>query len=151
MKRLLAVPFVAFGLLVWSGAASADHDDFSKPLCADIVDANTFYDFNGQVTSDTTTSVPTCKGVTYSVVILVDPGEELTFSARGNGNSTSTGRGQVIVSGSIAGQDGDNSICVYVTSSRGGSQGTNQQFDRFPDAGCTPLVPGGSGGSGGHA
>ena len=151
MKRLLAVPFVAFGLLVWSGAASADHDDFSKPLCADIVDANTGYGLDHIATSDITTNVPTCKGVTYSVVIEVDPGGQvLTFSSRGNGTSTSLGRGQVrIVTDPIT--DDDNTICVYVMTSRGGSGGTNQQFDFFPDAGCVTIVAPGAGGSGGHA
>jgi len=150
MKRLLAVPFVALGLLGVTGVALADHGDFSKPLCADIVDADTGYTLEHIATSNITTNVPSCKGVTYSVVIEVDPSTPvLTFSSRGNGDSTSLGRGLVTVRGTIT--DDDNSICVYVTSSRGGSGGTNQQFDRFPDAGCVTIVAPGSGGSGGHA
>jgi hypothetical protein len=151
MKRLLVLPLAAFALLVWGEVASADHDDFLKPLCADIVDANTGYTLDHVATSDITTNVPSCRGVTYSVVIQVDPGgQELTFSSRGNGASTSTGRGQVIiVTDPIV--DDDNTICVYVTTSRGGPDGTNQQFDRFPDTGCTSITAPGSGGTGGHA
>ena len=149
MKRLLAVSFIAFGLLAWSGAASADHGDLSKPLCADIVDANSGYGLTTSVvTSDITTNVATCKGVTYSVVIEVDPNEVLTVSSRGDGTSTSTGRGQVILQSAAITTDDNDSICVYVMTSRGGS---DNLLDRFPDAGCTTIALGGSGGSAGHA
>jgi hypothetical protein len=152
MRRLLLLPFVAFALHVSGGAAHADHGDLSKPLCADIVDANTGYGFDHVVTSQITTNVASCKGITYSVVIEVDPGEFIIVSSRGDGSSTSTGRGQVILrSAAITTDNNDDGICVYVMTSKGGSAGANNLLDRFPDAGCTPIALGGAGGGSGHA
>jgi hypothetical protein len=149
MRRLLAVPLVAFALLVWSGVATADHEETIKPGCANIADSDTFYATSGIVTSEIIISSadgPSCKSVTYTVVVEVDPGEFVTASAKGNGTNS------VLVSTSAITTNDDNLICVHVTSSRGGSDGMNRAFDRYPNGTtCTTIALGGSGGSSGHA
>jgi hypothetical protein len=150
MRHLTAVALVALGVLAMSSVALADHGDVAKPLCADISDANTGYGFDRIVTSQITTVEPTCKGITYSIVIEVEPGLFVTVSSRGNNVATSTGRGEVILRSAPITGDTDDMICVYVTSSRGGKDGANQLIDRFPDTGCTTIALGGSGGGIGH-
>ena len=147
MRRLLAVPLAVFALLVWSGVATADHQETIKPGCANIADSDTFYGTSGVTTEIIISSAdgPSCKSVTYTVVVEVDPGEFVTASAKGDGTNS------IVVSTAPITGNADDFICVYVTSSRGGSAGTNNQFDRYPNTGCTPIVLGGSGGTGGHA
>ena len=149
MKRLLAVPFVAFGLFVWSGAASADHGDVAGKACADMVNVDFGYDAAKVATARITTVEPSCKGITYTLHVVVDPGDSntaiVTTSTRGNGTTAVP-----VLTTTIT--DDDSIVCAYVTSSRGGPEGAFQAFDRVPNAlGCTELVAGGGGGSGGHA
>ena len=145
MKRLLAVPFVALGLFGVTGVALADDGDVDKPACADLSGFDPGYvSATSVVTAQIIVDGPSCRNITYSLVVEVDPGTDpLTYSLAGNGTNS-----VVIQSAPI--NDDDNTVCVYVTSSRGGREGTSRTLDRVLDSGCTVIAEDGSGGGIGH-
>jgi hypothetical protein len=146
LKRL-TIPFlVLLGVLAASGTALADHGDVAKPTCADIRFVDFGYATNGVVTGNVTTTESTCKSVTYSIYVIVDPGDPnsavYTASARGDGTALTQLATTAIT-------DDDNLVCAYATSSRGGQDGTNTVFDYTPNQpGCIELALGGSGSTG---
>lgn len=147
MKRLPIFVVAILAAAVASGTAVADHGDVTRPVCADIQIADFGYTLAGVVSVDIQTVEPSCRGVTYSLNVIVDPGdpasEVVTVSSRGNGTS--------LVQLSTAVVDDDNIVCAYVTSSRGGQEGTNTLFDAAPNApACVELALGGSGSTGFH-
>lgn len=148
MRRLLVLTVIAISSLGFATAAIADDGDVAKPLCADIFDADFFYDPSGHVNVNMTTVDPSCKGVTYTIFVEVDPGVVVSSSVRGNGTT-------VVPISSPTFTDADGNVCAYVITSRGGKEGQNQPFDRFPNIGeptgeCVALIPGGSGGGPSH-
>jgi hypothetical protein len=128
-------------VLVTSSVALADHGD-AKPACADIIDFQAGYGFDGVVTAHIFTVEPSCAKFSYSLVIEVDPGEELTYSVSGSGTNPTIVRSDPITS------DADASVCVYVATSKGKK---DKPVDRMNDTGCTTIGQGGSGGGAGHA
>jgi hypothetical protein len=144
LRRLLVLTVIAIGSLGLTTAAFAEHGDVSKPLCADVFDVDFFYDPSGHVNTNITTTDPSCKGVSYTLFVEVDPGVTVSTTVRGNGTS-------LVQISSPTFSDANGEICAYVTTSRGGKEGQNQPFDRAPDAGaptgdCVVLTPGTSGG-----
>jgi hypothetical protein len=145
LRRLLVLACLACGVLATASVALADHGD-AKQACADIVNFDAGYTAN-VVTAVLGTVEPTCKNITYSLVVEVDPGGEvLTFSQPGTGTATPP---FVIRSDAIT--DDDANVCVFVMSSRGGKDGLNKALDLLENTGCTTLAEEGSGGGAGHA
>lgn len=130
-----------------AGSAVGDHGDVTRPTCADIRFADFGYSTTNVVTAQIETVEPSCRGVTYTVWVIVDPANPssavVSASSRGNATTTVTAATEAIV-------DDDNIVCAYVTSSRGGPEGMNTMFDRTPNEGCVELAVGGSGATGFH-
>jgi hypothetical protein len=148
VRRLLVLTVIAISSLGFSTAAIADHGDVAKPLCADLSEADFFYNPLGFVSVNITTAEPSCRGVTYTIFVEVDPDVVVSSSARGNGTTN-------VAISSPTFTDADGNVCAYVTSSRGGKEGQNQPFDRLPNIGeptgeCVELIPGGTGGGPSH-
>jgi hypothetical protein len=150
MRRLVLLTLVAIGALAATSVAVADHLD-TKTACADLNlgGQDIGYGLDGVVTANVTTVEPTCKNVTYSLVVIVDPGEVVTASAAGTGTTPFLIRTEPITT------DADGMICAFVTASRGGKDGTKNTLDRLPNETDTPncftITPGGTGGGAGHA
>jgi hypothetical protein len=139
-----------------TGAATADHLDAVRPDCANIVSTNVGYQtMNGMptVTAFVRTVAPSCRGVTYSLNVVVDPdnffSQVVTTSRRGNGGGD-VPDDATLLRLSTQVQDDDSTVCVFVTTSRGGAEGTNQPLDRDPDTGCSVFTLDGGGGVIGH-
>lgn len=144
MRRMIVLACVLGGMLVSANVALADHDD-TKVGCADFRNASIGY-VNDVVTANFNTTEPTCKSITYSLVIIIDEGEEVTYSVAGTGSTNMTIQSDPITS------DADSTVCVYLTATRGGREGLNKIIDRMPDApDCTTLTESGAGGDIGHA
>jgi hypothetical protein len=143
VRRLLVLTVLAVSSLGLVGAATAEHTDLDRPACANIQDVDFFYTFSSTVNLNLRTVAPSCRGVTYTLHVIVDEGEVVTTSVRGNGTS-------LVQITSSTFTDDDGVVCVFATTSRGGPEGMNQQLDRDPDSGCISLVPGGSGGTVAH-
>jgi hypothetical protein len=131
------------GVLTTASVALADHDDV-KTACADFRNATAGYQ-SDVVTASFNTTEPSCKNITYSLVIIIDEGEQVTYSVPGSGANPLTIRSDPITT------DADSTVCVYLTASRGGRDGLNRILDRMPDEGCTTLTEEGAGGDIGHA
>jgi hypothetical protein len=144
LRRLLVLTVVLTALLVATDVALADHGD-ARPNCADIVNFDAGYTAN-VVTAVIGTAAPTCRTVTYSLVVIVDEGSTPQVYSRSGTESTEP---FVIQSGTI--EDDDANVCVYVMSSRGGRNGLAHTVDLLPDTGCVTLAEEGSGGGAGHA
>jgi hypothetical protein len=150
MRRLILLTLVAVGALIASSIALADHGD-AKSACADLNlgGQDIGYALNGVVTANIITVEPTCKNVTYNLVVIVDPGEVITTSQAGTGTTPFT------ISTAPITTDADNTICAFVFSSRGGKDGTKNVLDRLPNEtdspDCFTITLGGTGGGAGHA
>lgn len=153
---------LAIGALSATGVASADDGDVARPLCADIVSASFGYSASNVVTVGIRTVEPSCKSITYSLFVIVDPGdpnsEIVSVSARGGDDGDPNTPPDVLrlQTGTINDPDENPSVvCAYVTTSRGGSGGTLHLFDRAPNAdanpSCVSLTAGGSPGDVSHA
>jgi hypothetical protein len=151
VKRLLAIPILALALAVSAAVAPAALDDANGPTCVDITDTSWLYSPDGATaTVDITLDRPSCRFVTYSVVVQ-DEVNVTTVVARhgvgGDGTEFAPGSGFDIVSVSVTIPSGerDGKVCLFATTSIG-----PHVFDRAPDADLTPncidLVPGGTGG-----
>jgi hypothetical protein len=142
VRRIVVLMLIAASSLSVVGAAAAEHTDVAKPACANIRNVDFFYTFSSTVVLNLETVEPSCRGVTYTLHVVVDPGNVVTTSVRGNGTIFVQ-----ITSDTFS--DSDGTVCAFATTSRGGADGMNTQFDRAPE-GCVTLVPGGSGGFTGH-
>jgi hypothetical protein len=145
LRRLLVLGVLAFSTLAFAATASGDHGDVAKPLCADIRNADFFYTFTSTVNVRIDTEAPSCRGITYTLYVIVDAGEVVSSSVRGDGTS------QLLIT-SPTFDDANAEVCAYATSSRGGPSGTNQLLDEIGGDGtqCATMAPGGSGGTGFH-
>jgi hypothetical protein len=140
MRRFLVLACVVCGVLVTTSVALADHGD-AKPACADLINFDAGYGFDGIVTANLGTVEPSCAKFTYSVVIEVDPGEVLTYSVAGTGTTQTVVRSDPITT------DADQSVCVHGETSKGKK---DKPVDRIEDTGCITIAQGGSGGSPSH-
>jgi hypothetical protein len=162
MRRLVVLGLAVAGVLTASGVASADHNDVAKPICADISTVSLFYSSDGVVTAGVETVEPSCKSITYTLYVIVDPGDPnsqiVTVSSRGGDDNDPVTPPNVLKLTTAPISDPDESpsqVCAYVTTSRGGQAGTNQLIDRAPNAdatvSCVSLTAGGTPGDIGHA
>jgi hypothetical protein len=147
VRRLFVLLLGAIGLFATSGIALADHGDVTRPGCADVRNVDFFYATTGEVSATIEPLEPSCRGITYTINVVVDPGDPnsavVSASTRGTGASLVD-----VVTAPIA--DDDSIVCAYVTTSRGGPEGLNTVFDRAPTEGCVELLLGGSGSTGFH-
>lgn len=155
MRRLLTVlaGVLVCGLVATSGAF-ADHGD-ARAACADLnLSPQDFGYFNDVVTANVVTQAPSCTSVTYTLVVIVDPGDAnsqvVTKSVSGTGVQPFT-----ISTAPFTDEDPGqevSTICAYVVVSRGGRDGTRNVLDRYPnDPNCVAVAEGGTGGGAGHA
>jgi hypothetical protein len=146
VRRLLGLGALAITTLAFAGVASADHGDVTRPACADIRNADYFYTFESAVIVNIDTEAPSCRGITYTLYVIVDEGEVVSTSVRGTASTTPL----QITSSTFS--DSDAQVCAYVTTSRGGSSGTSQLLDEAGGDGtpCALMAPGGTGGTGFH-
>jgi hypothetical protein len=145
LRRLLVLGVLAISTLAFAASASGDHGDVAKPVCADIRNADYHYNLDSTVNVNIDTEAPSCRGITYTLYVIVDSGEVVSSSVRGNGTPL------VQITSSTC-SDADSQVCAYATSSRGGPSGTNQLLDEIGGDGtpCATMAPGGSGGTGFH-
>lgn len=135
MNRFIAL--IAAGLLAVALAAPAAGAPTERgPKCADITAGvgNTAQETSGQwtLTFQLTTAAPSCKQVSYTLVVL-ESGTDSTELAR----QTVSGDGSLDRIYSFTGVDDDDTVCVYAeTASNGGTV-----FDRAPDTGCMEVSP----------
>lgn len=153
MRRLVLVMLMTLAALATSGVALADHGD-ARAACADFnLSPQDFGYFNDVVTANVVTQAPSCPSVTYTLVVIVDPGDANSQVV------TKTVAGTGVVPFTISTDpftDVDetevSTICAYVLVSRGGRDGTRNVLDRYPnDPNCVAVAEGGTGGGAGHA
>lgn len=151
MKRakLAAALATALAAAFWVAPAAAQEGDVRGPACADIVgeqhnyraaaDANT-YTLNFRAL---TAAGKACPGITYTLYVIVDEGEEpLAFEQTGSNefaNLAITDDPNLVDGEPVADRD----ICVYATTSAG-----RHIFDvALLDGNCLPITAGTTGGS----
>ena len=149
MKRATFAAALATALVAVFGVAPAAAQDVRGPACADIVgeqhnyraatDANT-YTLNFRLL---TAAGKACPGITYTLYVIVDEGEEpLAFEQTGSNEFANLAivDDPELVDGVLT---ADRDICVYATTSAG-----RHIFDvALLDGNCLPVTAGTTGGS----
>ena len=153
MRRLIVLACIVGGVLASASVAVADHGD-SRAACADLnLSPQDIGYGNDVVTANVVTEAPSCSNVTYTLVVIVDPGDAssqvVTKSLPGTG-------GEIFTISTDPFTDVDetevSTICAFVLASRGGRDGTRNVLDRYPnDPNCVAVAEGGTGGGAGHA
>lgn len=131
IRTLVLAPALALVLATPAGAAPASDTDVRGPACADITDGAGVFD-GSDVNFRLTLAAPSCRSVTYNLVVLDEDGDTTpiaTATASGDGSSN-----QVFFT-DVAASDPDGTVCVYATTRVG-----NHVFDRAPDEGCMELT-----------
>lgn len=133
---LILSVIVGAGILL-SAPAVADDADVRGPSCSDIVDGTGSFD-GSTVNFTVETARASCRGITYTLFVTdvscpqefgpcLDGTAPLVASQVARGNRTT----EVTFIVDAVSSDGDDRVCLYVTSSAG-----LRVFDRAPDSGC---------------
>jgi hypothetical protein len=153
MRKALVLPLIPLALALSAGWAIAAAPDAKGPPCADITEADFFYNGNPadsatgtRATVNIHLDVASCTRLTYELVVLdslANQTQVATGSVPGDGVALDevTGKDVVEVNADVPQSARDGNVCVYATTSDG-----RREIDRAPDTGCVELIPGGSGG-----